>query len=175
MYIINRNDYYKLCFCLGIMLCFLSSILVYLLIVVYDRPWDIYSFLSLFISISYTLFFLIKYLKKKSDYVALSIDEKAIFICSKKDEGVYIPWEKIKYVIFVIENYGSKIIVRQHNKETHELLLRDYFNCFRPRSAIKAAYKYADDKKKIKEVKDYLVSSYEDIMRNVSKTEIIHA
>ena len=96
-------------------------------------------------------------------------------ICSKKDEGVYIPWEKIKYVIFVIENYGSKIIVRQHNKETHELLLRDYFNCFRPRSAIKAAYKYADDKKKIKEVKDYLVSSYEDIMRNVSKTEIIHA
>ena len=84
MYIINRNDYYKLCFCLGIMLCFLSSILVYLLIVVYDRPWDIYSFMSLFISISYTLFFLIKYFKKKSDYVALSIDEKAIFICSKK-------------------------------------------------------------------------------------------
>ena len=98
-----------------------------------------------------------------------------MFLCSKKDEGVYIPWEKIKYVIFVIENYGSKIIVRQHNKETHELLLRDYFNCFRPRSAINAAYKYADDKKKIKEVKDYLVSSYEDIMRNVSKTEIIHA
>ena len=62
-----------------------------------------------------------------------------MFLCSKKDEGVYIPWEKIKYV------------------------------------AIKAAYKYADDKKKIKEVKDYLVSSYEDIMRNVSKTEIIHA
>ena len=78
-------------------------------------------------------------------------------------------------MIFVVANNGSKIIIRQHNKETHELLLRDYFNCFRPRSAIKAAYKYVDDKKKIKEVKDYLVSSYEDIMRNVSKTEIIHA
>ena len=175
MYIISRNKYYRLCFCLGVIWCSIVCPILYLQIVVKNQSWNFISFTSLFISIAYTLFFGIQLLRKSINFVVLKIDEYGMFICSKKDEGIFIPWEKIKYVLFVVEDYGSKIIVRQHNKETHELLLRDYFNCFRPRNAIKAAYKYADDKKKIKEVKDYLVSSYEDIMRNVPKTEVIHA
>ena len=168
MYIISRNKYYRLCFCLGVIWCSIVCPILYFQIVVKNQSWNFISFTSLFISIAYTLFFGIQLLRKSINFVVLKIDEYGMFLCSKKDEGVYIPWEKIKYVIFVIENYGSKIIVRQ-------LLLRDYFNCFRPRSAINAAYKYADDKKKIREVKDYLVSSYEDVMRNISKTEVIHS
>ena len=78
---------------------------------------------------------------------------------------------KIKYVIFVVDDYGTKVIVRQHNKETHELFLRDYFNCFRPRGAIKAACKYADDIDKIREVKDSLASTYNSIMWDISEKE----
>jgi hypothetical protein len=53
--------------------------------------------------------------------------------------------------------------------------LTHYFHSFRPKSAIKAAYEYADNKKKIREVKDWLPSSYEQIMWNISKTEVKHA
>ena len=95
------------------------------------------------------------------------------FYAVKKNEGIFVPWEKIKYVIFVVDDYGTKVIVRQHNKETHELFLRDYFNCFRPRGAIKAACKYADDIDKIREVKDSLASTYNSIMWDISEKEII--
>ena len=96
-----------------------------------------------------------------------------MLLCSKKNEEVFIKWEKIKFVIFVVDDYGSKVIVRQHNKETQELLLRDYFNCFRPRGAIKAACEYADDIDKIREVKDSLASTYNSIMWDISEKEKI--
>ena len=173
MYIIFRRLYYKICVILGIAVSIFTGILLYLAIV---RDVALfYAFIAFSYCVVSTLYYLVKYLKKDLDYVALRIDDNGMFLCSKKDEGTYIPWEKIKLVIFVVANNGSKIIIRQHNKETCEFLLAHYFHCFRPKSAINAAYKYADDKKKIREVKDYLVSSYEDIMRNVSKTEIIHA
>ena len=129
---------------------------------------------NLFASTTYTLFFLIKYLRKDLDFVAFRIDDSGVFLCSKKNEGVFVPWEKIKYVIFVVDDYGTKIVIRQHNKDTHDLLLTDYFNCLTPKNAIKAAYIYADDKKKIKEVKDSLALDYEAIMWRISKTEVKH-
>ncbi len=175
MYILFRRQYYKLCFSLGLIWCIICGIVVYYLIVVCNHSWNFASFMSLFISITFTLYFLIKYLRKDLDFVALRIDDNGMLLCSKKDEGVFVPWEKIKYVIFVLNDYGSKIIIRQYNKETHELLLADYFNCFRPKSAIKAAYEYADNANKVLEVKDYLHSSYEDVMWNISKTEVKHA
>ena len=173
MYIIRRRFYYKTCLCLGIVICIMSSILLYFSIVL-DTAL-VFSFIFFFYSIAYTLFYLIKYLRKDLDFVALRIDESGMFLCSKKDEGVFISWEKIRYVIFVVADSGSKIIIRQHNKDTYELLLTHYFHSFRPKSAIKAAYEYADNKKKIREVKDWLPSSYEQIMWNISKTEVKHA
>ena len=76
-------------------------------------------------------------------------------------------------MIFVVDDYGSKVIVRQHNKEIHELLLTDYFYVLRPRGAIKAACKYADDINKIREVKDSLASTYNSIMWDISEKEKI--
>ena len=130
--------------------------------------------MSLFISIIFSLYFLIKYLRKDLDFATLRIDDNGVLLCSKKDEGVFVSWEKIRYVIFVLNDYGSKIIVRQYNKETHELLLTDYFHSFRPKSAIKAAYEYADNANKVIEVKDYLHSSYEDVMWSMSKRKVKH-
>lgn len=173
MYIIRRRFYYKTCLCLGIVICMMSSIFLYFSIVL-DTAL-LFSFIFFFYSIAYTLFYLIKYLRKDLDFVALRIDDSGMLLCSKKDEGVFVPWEKIKYVIFVVADSGSKIIIRQYNKETHELLLAHYFHSFRPKSAINAALEYADDKKKIREVKDRLPSSYEKIMWNISKTEVKHA
>ena len=173
MYIIFRRRYYKICFYTGIVICILSSILLYFSIVL-DTAL-LFSFIFFFYSIAYTLFYLIKYLRKDLDFVALRIDDNGMLLCSKKDEGIFVPWEKIKYVIFVVADSGSKIIIRQYNKETHELLLAHYFHSFRPKSAINAALEYADDKKKIREVKDRLPSSYENIMWNISKTEVKYA
>lgn len=174
MYIIYRKDYYKLCFRLGIVWCIISCLPVYYLIVVCNHSWSFFMIFNLFASTTYTLFFLIKYLRKDLDFLVLKIDENGLFLSSKKNEGTFVPWEKIKYVIFVIDDYGSKIVIRQHNKDTHDLLLTDYFNCLRPKNAIKAAYIYADDKKKIKEVKDSLALDYEAIMWRISKTEVKH-
>ena len=174
MYVIYRKDYYKLCFCLGIIMCSIVCPIVYVLIVVENHSWNFASFMSLFISIAYTLFFGIQLLRKNLDFLVLKIDENGLFLSSKKNEGTFVPWEKIKYVIFVIDDYGSKIVIRQHNKDTHDLLLTDYFNCLRPKNAIKAAYIYADDKKKIKEVKDSLALDYEAIMWRISKMEVKH-
>ena len=125
--------------------------------------------MGLFLAIAYTLYFLIKYLRKDLDFIAFRIDDNGMLLCSKKNEEVFVPWEKIKRVIFVLDDYGSKVIVRQHNKEIHELRLTDYFNCLKPRGAIKAAYKYADDTDKIREVKDSLASTYNSIMWDISE------
>ena len=84
--------------------------------------------MNIFVSITYTLYFLIKYLRKDLDFVALRIDDNGMLLCRKKNEEVFIKWDKIKFVIFVVDDYGSKVIVRQHNKEIHELLLTDYFS-----------------------------------------------
>ena len=173
MYIIYRKDYYKRCFCLGIVWCIICGIPVYYLITVCYYSWDFFMIMNIFVSITYTLYFLIKYLRKDLDFVALRIDDNGMLLCRKKNEEVFIKWDKIKFVIFVVDDYGSKVIVRQHNKETHELFLRDYFNCFRPRGAIKAACKYADDIDKIREVKDSLASTYNSIMWDISEKEKI--
>lgn len=172
MYIINRRLYYKICFCTGIVVSIISGILLYLAIV--RDIALIYAFILFTYCVVSTLYYLIKYLRKDLDFVALRIDDNGMFLCSKKDEGTYIPWEKIKHVIFVVANNGSKIIIRQHDKETFEFLLAHYFHCFRPKGAINAAYKYADDKKKIREVKDSLALDYETIMWRISKTEVKH-
>ena len=127
--------------------------------------------MGLFLAIAYTLYFLIKYLRKDLDFIAFRIDDNGMLLCSKKNEEVFVPWEKIKRVIFVLDDYGSKVIVRQHNKEIHELRLTDYFYILRPRGAIKAAYKYADDIEKIMEVKDSLASTYNSIMWDISEKE----
>ena len=170
MYIIFRRLYYKICVILGIAVSIFTGILLYLAIV---RDVALfYAFIAFSYCVVSTLYYLVKYLKKDLDYVALRIDDNGIFLCSKKDEGTYIPWEKIKLVIFVVANNGSKIIIRQHNKETCEFSLAHYFHCFRPKSAINAAYKYADDKKKIREVKDSLALDYEAIMWRIAKTEV---
>lgn len=127
--------------------------------------------MGLFLAIAYTLYFLIKYLRKDLDFIAFRIDDNGMLLCSKKNEEVFVPWEKIKRVLFVLDDYESKVIVRQHNKEIHELRLTDYFNCLKPRGAIKAAYKYADDTDKIREVKDSLASTYNSIMWDISEKE----
>lgn len=172
MYIIFRRLYYKICVCTGIAVSIFSTILLYLAIV---RDVALFYALILFsYCVVSTFYYLIKYFRKSLDFVALRIDNSGIYLCSKKDEGVYIPWKEIKYVIFVVANNGSKIIVRQHNKETCEFLLTHYFHCFRPKSVINAAYMYADDKKKTKEVRDDLALSYETIMWRISKTEVKH-
>lgn len=172
MYIIFRRLYYKICVCTGIAVSIFSTILLYLAIV---RDVALFYALILFsYCVVSTFYYLIKYFRKSLDFVALRIDNSGIYLCSKKDEGVYIPWKEIKYVIFVVANNGSKIIVRQYNKETCEFLLTHYFHCFRPKSVINAAYMYADDKKKTKEVRDDLALSYETIMWRISKTEVKH-
>jgi hypothetical protein len=110
-------------------------------------------------------------LRKSLNYLALKIDDNGMLLCSKKNEEVFVPWKKIKYVIFVVDDYGSKVIVRQHNKDTHQLLLTDYFYVLKPRGAIKAAYKFADDTDKIMEVKDSLASTYNSIMWSICEKE----
>lgn len=157
---------------MGIIPCIICYIAVYIYIVIYNHSWNFISFMSLFMSTTYTLFYLIKFLRKKMDFIVLRIDNNGMFLCSKKNEGIFVPWQKIKYVIFVVDDYGSKIVIHQYNKENHYLLLTDYFNCFRPKNAIKAAYKYADNNKKIREVKDDLVSTFDSIMWRISETEV---
>ena len=73
---------------------------------------------------------------------------------------------KIKYMTFVYDDLrGTKVAILQYNKKSHYMLLSDYFIFlkihFYPRNAVKAAYKHADNAKKIKELKDYINSNYE--------------
>ena len=172
MYTIYRNIYYKRCVFFGITCCAICCVPILLLIVLNGYSCNYFSFTSSYLLIPYILFYLIKYLRKSKNYLALKIDDSGMLLCSKKNEGVFVPWVKIKYVIFVCDDYGSKVIVRQHNKETHELLLTDYFYVFKPRGAIKAACKYTDDIDKIRVVKDILALPYDSIMRRISEKEI---
>ena len=173
MYILYRKDYYKRTIYPGIVLCIMCGVLSYHSIARRDEfPAFLMIMLTIW-SITVTLYYLIKYLRKDKDFVVLRIDDNGILLCQKKNEEVFIKWEKIKFVIFVVDDYGSKVIVRQHNKEIHELLLTDYFYVLRPRGAIKAACKYADDINKIREVKDSLASTYNSIMWDISEKEKI--
>ena len=156
---------------MGIVWCIICALLTYYLIVVCDYSWDFFIILNLILCIAYTLYFLFKYLRKDLDFVALRIDDSGTLLCRKKNEGVFVPWEKIKRVIFVLDDYGSKVIVRQHNKETHELLLTDYFYVLRPRGAINAACEYTDNIDKIMEAKGCLASTYNSIMWDISEKE----
>ena len=170
VYKIFRRLYYKICACTGVVVSIISGILLYFAI---ERDIALlYAIILFTYCVVSTLYYLIKYLMKGIDYVALRIDNDGIYLCAKKDEGLYVPWGKIKYVIFVVADNGSKIVIRQHNKETFEFMLTHYFHCFRPKSAINAAYKHADCKSKIREVKDCLALDYEAIMRRISKTEV---
>lgn len=178
MYLRYRKDYYKQYFCTGIEMCILFGIASYYCIAVLRN--DLLAFIPIMViivSITAALYNLIKYLKylrKDIDFVVLRIDDNGMLLCRKKNEEVFIKWEKIKHVIFVIDRYASKskVIVRQHNKETHELLLNDaYFHTIRPRGAIKAAYKYTDDRDKIMEVKTNLGTTYGVIMYELHEKE----
>ena len=173
MYTIYRKIYYKRCVFWGITCCAICCIPIFLLIALNGYSWNYFSFASIYIFVPYILFYLIKYMRKSNNFLALKIDDNGMLLCRKKNEEVFIKWDKIKFVIFVVDDYGSKVIVRQHNKEIHELLLTDYFYVLRPRGAIKAACKYADDIDKIREVKDSLASTYNSIMWDISEKEKI--
>ena len=131
--------------------------------------------------ITVTLYYLIKYLRKDKDFVVLRIDDNGILLCQKKNEEVFIEWEKIKHVIFLRYRRGSKVIVRQHDRETHEIFFTiDYtYERVMPRGAIKAAYKYTDDRDKIMEVGSFLDpvytytrdTTYGDIMYDLYEKE----
>lgn len=162
MYEIRRKDYHKQQIWEGIIPSILSFVWIYLVIPDSCYKWDltILFMLSLgFIFPLYTLFHLIKYIDKKNNYVVCKIDDYGIFLCPKVNEGVFIPWEKIKCVTFVYGNYGrTEIAILQYNKKSHNMLLTD-FNLYlrfhlHPRNATKAAYKYADNATKIKEIKE---------------------
>ena len=159
MYTIYKKDSYRLGVCLGIVNVIIGSVALY-----FSNEREASWFLSviyLFIAISFTLFYLIKYLWKSLIFLALRIDETGIFLATKKDEGVFIPWEKIKFVIFALDYNDTKIAIRLYNKETHYFPLQEYSWCFKPRKAIKATYKYADNVKKVRLVQHSDLDRYE--------------
>ena len=181
MYILYRKDYYKLTIYLGIVLCIMCGVLSYHSIARRDEfPAFLMIMLTIW-SITVTLYYLIKYLRKDKDFVVLRIDDNGILLCQKKNEEVFIEWEKIKHVIFLRYGRGSKVIVRQHNRETHEIFFTiDYtYERVMPRGAIKAAYKYTDDRDKIMEVGSFLDpvytytrdTTYGDIMYDLYEKE----
>ena len=151
MYILYRKDYYKRTIYPGIVLCIMCGVLSYHSIARRDEfPAFLMIMFTIWI-ITVTLYYLIKYLRKDKDFVVLRIDDNGILLCQKKNEEVFIEWEKIKHVIFLhYYRRGSKVIVRQHNKETHELFftINYSYEGVMPRGAIKAAYKYTDDRDK---------------------------
>ena len=180
MYILYRKDYYKRTIYPGIVLCIMCGVLSYHSIARRDEfPAFLMIMFTIWI-ITVTLYYLIKYLRKDKDFVVLRIDDNGILLCQKKNEEVFIEWEKIKHVIFLhYYRRGSKVIVRQHNKETHELFFTiNYKSEFvMSRGAIKAAYKYTDDRDKIMEVGSFLYTVYDwdttygDIMYDLYEKE----
>lgn len=181
MYIIYRKDYYKPIICEGILGCIMFGVLPYHYIARGEGE-ESSAFSVIIVTIFFiifTLYYLIKYLRKDKDFVVLRIDDNGILLCQKKNEEVFIEWEKIKHVIFLHYNGGSKVIVRQHNKETHELFFTiNYKSEFvMSRGAIKAAYKYTDDRDKIMEVGSFLYTVYDwdttygDIMYDLYEKE----
>lgn len=159
MYTIYKKESYKLCVCLGIVHVIIGSVALY-----FSNEWKSSRDLSafyLFIAIIFTMFYLIKFFRKSFNYLALRIDETGIFFAIRKDEGIFIPWDKIKIVIFALDYNDTKIAIRLQNEETHYCPLQEYFLCFKPRKAIKAAYKYADNAKKVRVVKRRDLDIYE--------------
>ena len=181
MYILYRKDYYKRTIYPGIVLCIMCGVLSYHSIARRDEFPDFLKIMLTIWIITVTLYYLIKYLRKDKDFVVLRIDDNGILLCQKKNEEVFIEWEKIKHVIFLhYYRRGSKVIVRQHNKETHELFFTiNYYEGVMPRGAIKAAYKYTDDRDKIMEVGSFLDpvytytrdTTYGDIMYDLYEKE----
>lgn len=176
MYEIRKNKYHKLQVCLGIIPSVLSCVLIYQIITHTYNRWDSYSLLGLLLGILFplfTLYHLIKYFDKKNNCVVFKIDDNGILLHSAKNdlfsvknEDVFIPWENIKYVTFVYDNiWGTKVAILQYNKKSHYMLLSDYYFFlkihFYPRGAVKAAYKYADNVKKIKEIEECIQFNYE--------------
>ncbi len=175
MYTIYRKKYYKTQAKIGIIGCiFFCSCLLCLL-------WapDAFSvvFCMLIIVLFHviaTLYYLRKYLNKDLDYLVLRIDDDGLFLCDKKDEGICIPWERIRHVIFVWNISGSTMIVRLFNKETYELHLSPYFYFyinFKPQKAIDAAYKHADIRKKVKVINDVLSVDYDYYIYEIFEAE----
>lgn len=151
MYTIYKKESYKLCVCLGIVHVIIGSAALY-----FSNEWNSsrdFSVFYLFAAIIFTMFYLIKFFRKSLNYLALRIDETGIFLATKKDEGFFTPWDKIKFLIFALDYNDTKIAIRLQNDKTHYYPLQEYFLCFRPRKAIKAAYKYADNAKKVRVVK----------------------
>ncbi len=181
MYILYRKDYYKRTIYSGIVLCIMCGVLSYHSIARRDEFPDFLKIMLTIWIITVTLYYLIKYLRKDKDFVVLRIDDNGILLCQKKNEEVFIEWEKIKHVIFLRYRRGSKVIVRQHNRETHEIFFTiDYtYERVMPRGAIKAAYKYTDDRDKIMEVGSFLDpvytytrdTTYGDIMYDLYEKE----
>ena len=177
----NRKDYYKLTIYSGIVYCIIFGVLSYHSIARRDEfPAFLMIMLTIWI-ITVTLYYLIKYLRKDKDFVVLRIDDNGMLLCQKKNEEVFIEWEKIKHVIFLRYKRGSKVIVRQHNKETHEIFFTISYKSegVMSRGAIKAAYKYTDDRDKIMEVGNFLdpvytytrYTTYGDIMYDLYEKE----
>ena len=181
MYILYRKDYYKRTIYPGIVLCIMCGVLSYHSIARRDEFPDFLKIMLTIWIITVTLYYLIKYLRKDKDFVVLRIDDNGILLCQKKNEEVFIEWEKIKHVIFLRYRRGSKVIVRQHNRATHEIFFTiDYtYERVMPRGAIKAAYKYTDDRDKIMEVGSFLdpvftytrYTTYGDIMYDLYEKE----
>ena len=135
MYTIYRSDTYKLA---------LKSLLSVLLFLSFWLSWKV----TLILLLGWSGLYALSCWKK--GYVVFKTDENGIFLCGKKDKGIFIPWERIRFVIFVVGNvHESKILIRQLNNETHQLWLGGYFY-FTPKSAINAVCKYADNKSKVK-------------------------
>ncbi len=169
MYTIERKDYYKICIYL-LIACYIivEGICIYAYIAYPpQRLCTTDSFIFLLFCIILILYYLIKYFRKDLNFTVLRIDDNGIYLCPKKNEGVFIPWEKIRYVTFVEDYNYSKIAILQYNKESHYLELTPYFRygiCLKPKKAIKAAYKYADNEKKIKDIKAPWFFTYEDCL-----------
>lgn len=135
MYTIYRSDTYKLA---------LKSLLSVLLFLSFWLSWKV----TLILLLGWSGLYALSCWKK--GYVVFKTDENGIFLCGKKDKVFFIPWERIRFVIFVVGNvHESKILIRQLNNETHQLWLGGYFY-FTPKSAINAVCKYADNKSKVK-------------------------
>ena len=68
---------------------------------------------------------------------------------------------KHKIVIFALDYNDTKIAIRQYSNETHYFPFQAYYLCFTPKKAIRAAYKYADNVKKVRVVKHSDLDRYE--------------
>ena len=111
MYTIERKDYYKICIYL-LIACYIivEGICIYAYIAYPpQRLCTTDSFIFLLFCIILILYYLIKYFRKDLNFTVLRIDDNGIYLCPKKNEGVFIPWEKIRYVTFIEDYNYSKM------------------------------------------------------------------